>query len=269
MISAADPVDAADPTEATARPSFDVLGRPDVTDYALALFDLGCGRWNEACDRLAALRDSTLSVVALPDRIEAAVRAGRHDEARAALEAFEYWIGESETDWSLARLVSCRALLADCQDATLLFEEALRLDVGGRPFETARIRLLYGEHLRRLRRRAEARVHLRAALAMFEELRADPWVERARNELRASGETARKRVPSTLGDLTPQETQVAGFVVQGLSNKEVATRLFVSPRTIDAHLRNVFSKLEVTSRTQLTRLLLAGDAVDTALPLAA
>jgi DNA-binding NarL/FixJ family response regulator len=100
----------------------------------------------------------------------------------------------------------------------------------------------------------EAREHLRRALTTFETLGAVPWAERAAAELRASGETARKRGESTLAQLTPQELQVARLVGQGMSNKEVAAQLFLSPRTIDAHLRNVFAKLEVTSRTQLARL---------------
>jgi DNA-binding NarL/FixJ family response regulator len=137
------------------------------------------------------------------------------------------------------------------------FAESLALhpddeDVFGR----ARTRLAYGERLRRARRRVEAREQLRAALDTFERLGAAPWAERTRSELRASGETARKRDPSTLAQLTPQELQVARFVAQGLSNKEVAAQLFLSPRTIDAHLRNVFAKLGVTSRTQLARLAL-------------
>ena len=115
------------------------------------------------------------------------------------------------------------------------------------------MRMQYGEHLRRERRRTAARTQFRAALATFEAYRSEPLAERARAELRASGETARKRDPSTIDQLTPQELQIARFVAQGLSNKEVAAQLFLSPRTIDAHLRKVFTKLGVTSRTQLAR----------------
>ena len=123
-----------------------------------------------------------------------------------------------------------------------------------RPFDLGRIRLLYGQHLRRAGRRLDARTQLRSAVEAFEGLDAVVWAERARTELRASGETARKRDPSTLLQLTPQELQVARMVAEGMSNKDVAGQLFLSPRTIDAHLRNVFSKLGVTSRTQLARL---------------
>src|SRR5262249_28051443 len=155
------------------------------------------------------------------------------------------------------RLAVCRALLADGDDeATAYYEEALLGADVARPLDLARIQLLYGEHLRRVRRRTDARVHLRAALDGFERLRAEPWAERARVELRASGATARRRDPSTVSQLTPQELQVARFVSEGLSNKEVAAKLFLSPRTIDSHLRSVFAKLGITSRTQLARVAL-------------
>jgi DNA-binding NarL/FixJ family response regulator len=100
----------------------------------------------------------------------------------------------------------------------------------------------------------DARTHLRAALQTFDDLGAAPWAERARQELRASGETARKRDPSTAASLTPQEVQVARLVRQGLSNRDAAAQLFLSPRTIDFHLRNVFAKVGVTSRTGLIAL---------------
>jgi DNA-binding NarL/FixJ family response regulator len=125
-----------------------------------------------------------------------------------------------------------------------------------RPLDRARTRLLLGEHLRRRRQRVAAREQLRAALGELRALGAALWAERAEAELLASGETARKRDPGTLGELTPQELQVARFVGEGLSNKEVAAQLFLSPRTIDAHLRNVFAKLGITSRTQLARMAL-------------
>ena len=141
------------------------------------------------------------------------------------------------------RLAACRALLAEGDEASEHFEEALRLGSDARPLDLARIQLLYGEHLRRERRRTDARLQLRAALEGFERLQAEPWAERARIELRASGETARKRDPSTISQLTPQELQVARYVADGLSNKAIATQLFLSPRTIDSHLRRVFAKL--------------------------
>jgi DNA-binding NarL/FixJ family response regulator len=139
-----------------------------------------------------------------------------------------------------------------------------------RPFDLARIQLLYGEHLRRARRRIDSRTHLREAREAFEALGAEPWVERANAELLATGETARRRDPSTLDQLTPQERQVAGYVAQGLANKEVAAKLYLSPRTIDSHLRNVFVKLGITSRMQLARMAADEDAFgDASLSLAA
>jgi DNA-binding CsgD family transcriptional regulator len=235
--------------------------------WALALLDLGRGRWAEALERLEGVAelqpgegDALLVQISLPDRIEAALRAGRTDAALEALAVFETWASHSNVAWARPRLAGFRALLAGGDEATARFDEALEHAADARPFDLARIELLYGEHLRRERRRADARVRLRAALDGFERLRAEPWAERARAELRATGETARKRDPTTLSQLTPQELQVARFVADGLSNKEVAAQLFLSPRTVDSHLRNVFSKLGVTSRTQLARLPLGQDA---------
>jgi DNA-binding CsgD family transcriptional regulator len=230
---------------------------------ALALLDLGRGRWAQALERLEALAEvvprhgvSLVAMMTVPDRIEAAVRAGQKDHACTVLQDYEEWAEVSAPAWVQPRLASCRALLADGDDATEHFEEALSLADEARPFDFPRIQLLYGEHLRRERRRTDSRSQLRAALEGFERLRAEPWAERARTELRASGETARKRDPSTVDRLTPQELQIARFVAEGLSNKEVAAQLFLSPRTIDYHLRNVFAKLGIKSRTQLARLSL-------------
>jgi DNA-binding CsgD family transcriptional regulator len=227
----------------------------------LALLDLGRGRWAEALDgylTLAELRPGVREpywiIMTVPDRIEAAVRAGRPDDAHEALPLFEAWAARTGAAWAQPLLASSRALVAEGEEATAHFEEALRLGGDARPFDLPRIQLLYGEHLRRERRRSDARVQLRAALDAFERFEAEPWADRARAELRASGETARKRDPSTLSQLTPQELQVARLVAEGFSNKEVAAQLFLSPRTIDAHLRSVFAKLAITSRTQLARL---------------
>jgi DNA-binding CsgD family transcriptional regulator len=229
--------------------------------YVLAMLELGRGRWTEALEHFRVVADprpdvgdAFLAKGASPDAIEAAVRAGRLEEAREALSRFEEWAADSSYPWVQPRLSACRALLAEGDEATAHFEEALRLGGGGGPFDLARIQLLYGEHMRRERRRAKARAQLRAALEAFERIRAEPWAERARAELRATGETARKRDPSTVDQLTPQELQIARFVAEGLSNKEVAAQLFLSPRTIEHHLRHVFAKLGVKSRTQLARL---------------
>ena len=123
-----------------------------------------------------------------------------------------------------------------------------------RPFDAARTDLLRGEFLRRRRSRGQARTHLRAACEAFEGLGATPWAERARIELQATGETARKRDPSTLTELTPQELQIARLVGAGGTNREIAAELFLSPRTIDYHLHKIFTKLGISSRAELVRL---------------
>jgi ATP/maltotriose-dependent transcriptional regulator MalT len=233
--------------------------------WALALLDLGRGRWEEALARLEALAELRLGIATAfflqtaADRVEAAARAGKRESAREGLAIFEAWAANSGAQWGKPRVACCRALLTEGDEATEHFEIALGLGDDARPFDLARIQLLYGEHLRRERRRLDARTQLRAALEGFEQLGAEPWAERARAELRASGETARKRDPSTISQLTPQELQIAGFVAQGLSNKEIAAQLFLSPRTVESHLRKVFSKLSITSRTQLARLSLADE----------
>jgi DNA-binding NarL/FixJ family response regulator len=234
--------------------------------WALALLDLGFGRWDDALERLEAMADARpgqgdalLVLISLPDRIEAAVRAGRRDAALAVLPVFESWAAHADAPWAQPRLAGFRALLSEGEETARHFARALELAADARPFDLARIQLLHGEHLRRERRRTEARAQLRAALEGFERLRAEPWAQRARAELRATGETARKRDPSTVDQLTPQERQIARLVSEGLTNKEVAAQLFLSPRTIDSHLRSVFSKLGVTSRTQLAQLPVGAD----------
>jgi DNA-binding CsgD family transcriptional regulator len=243
-----------------------------MAKWALTLLDLGRGRWADALRRLEELADlrpgqgdALLVLISLPDRIEAAARAGRGDAALDALPVFEDWACHADAPWARSRLAGLRALVGEGDEAARNFEEALEHGADARPFDLARIQLSYGEYLRRERRRTDARVQLRAAVDGFERLRAAPWAERAAAELRATGEKARKRDPSTIDQLTPQELQIARLVAEGLTNKDVAAQLFLSPRTIDTHLRNVFSKLGLTSRTQLARLpLSAEEPVETA-----
>jgi DNA-binding NarL/FixJ family response regulator len=238
-----------------------------IAEWGLALLDLGGGRPDETITRIVVLRAAKPGVghplvvlASSPDLVEAYVRARRDEEARIVFAGFEGFAEAGGPTWALALAARCRALLSHNGDAQADFEEALQLhSAGNRRFDRARTELLFGEYLRRQRQRAESRGHLQAALGAFESLGATPWAERARSELRASGETARRRDPSTLSQLTPQELQVARFVADGLSNKEVAAQLFLSPRTIEAHLRSVFAKLEITSRTQLARLQLHAD----------
>jgi ATP/maltotriose-dependent transcriptional regulator MalT len=148
-----------------------------------------------------------------------------------------------------------RALLARCDAllGTRTADGAVAEEPALQPFQRARTRLLYGEWLRRERRRTDARVHLREALDLFGTLGADPWEECTPAELRATGETTRKRDASTLDDLTPHELQIAGLATEGLTNCEITAQLYLSPRTIEYHLRKVFSKLGIASRTDLVR----------------
>jgi DNA-binding CsgD family transcriptional regulator len=195
------------------------------------------------------------------DRLEAAVHSQHTDVARAWVEELEAFAVTTGHAWAGAMAEHGRALLAAPDAAEGHFERALQLHEKaaafglGWPFNRARTELAYGELLRRARRRVDARSHLRAALEVFGELRAQSWVDRATAELRASGETVRKRDDlSGAMALTPQERQVAQLVKKGMSNKDVAGRLFVSPRTVDFHLRNVFAKTGVTSRAELVGL---------------
>jgi DNA-binding CsgD family transcriptional regulator len=153
----------------------------------------------------------------------------------------------------------CRATLAeDGDEAEALFQEALALhDQDAPPYERARTQLAYGERLRRQRRKLEARAQLRAAHEVFEGLGTALWAERARTELNATGETARKRDASTIDDLTPQELRIAQLVAEGASNRDVAAQIFVSPKTVEYHLRKVFMKLGIASRIELARIPLA------------
>jgi DNA-binding CsgD family transcriptional regulator len=191
------------------------------------------------------------------DRLEAAVRGDRLDLARQWLDELAAFAEGTGIASAVAAVQHGHALL--CNDAAAedhyraalaAHEESLRLP------DRARTELAYGEWLRRARRRVDARAHLRTALTAFEALGATRWAERAAQELRASGETARRRDVSTGTELTAQERQVVALVRQGLSNRDAAAQLFVSPRTVDFHLRNVYSKLGVSSRAQLAALSL-------------
>jgi DNA-binding CsgD family transcriptional regulator len=228
----------------------------EAADWALVLLELGLGRAEEALRRCREISSTLVVFWAALDRIEAAVRAGERETARAWLDAFEPWAESCATAWGRVVVLHCRALLSeDESEAERLFLAALDAHAeAARPFEHARSELAYGEFLRRARRRVEAREHLRAAFEGFEGLGATMWAERARAELRASGQTARKRDASTRDELTAQELQIARFVAEGLTNREVAAQLFLSPRTIDFHLRNVYRKLGISSRTALARL---------------
>lgn len=190
------------------------------------------------------------------DRIETAVRADRRDLAEAWLDELHAFAVGTDMAWAWAATHHGRAVLGG-PETEENFHQALEWHArSSRVPARARTELALGEYLRRHRRRTDARIPLRAALETFETLGATFWAERARQELRASGETARRGADLVATELTAQESQVAGLVRQGLSNKDVAARLFISPRTVDFHLRNVYTKLGITSRTELAALAL-------------
>jgi DNA-binding CsgD family transcriptional regulator len=189
------------------------------------------------------------------DLFDAAVRGDRPDLARTWLAELEQFAAGTALPAATAVVEHGRALLTGDGDAESHFQRALAAHANSpRMPNLARTHLAFGEHLRRARRRVDAREHLRTALALFEDLGATPWAERAAQELRASGESARRRDVTTTTELTPQERQVASLVRQGLPNRDVAAQLFVSPRTVDFHLRNCYSKLGISSRAELTAL---------------
>lgn len=226
--------------------------------YATAVFYNGLGRYEAA---LASARsaceydDLGIFGFCLVELVEAGARSGAHKEAADALRRLEERTSAVGTDWALGVQAWSRALLTDGQAAESLYREAIeRLGSSRIAVHLARAHLAYGEWLRRKTRRIDAREHLRTAHDMFSRSGAQAFAERARRELRASGETARSRTDETRGELTPQEAQIARLAREGLSNPEIGAQLFISPRTVQYHLHKVFAKLEITSRNQLSRL---------------
>jgi DNA-binding CsgD family transcriptional regulator len=229
--------------------------------WALGLLELSLGRPEQALDRLTDRTRGPLAVphfmcLFLPDLLEAAARAGRTDEVDELVSWYEEWAGATEQPVAEANLHRCQALLGD-EAAEQHYVESLRLyEQAGpdhRPFDRARTQLLYGEWLRRARRRVDARAPLAAALDTFQRLGASPWAERAGTELRATGQTLRRQDAARML-LTPQEMQVVQLVAEGDSNREAAAKLFLSPRTVAYHLYKAYPKLGVTSRTELAGL---------------
>ncbi|MEU6392901.1 AAA family ATPase [Streptomyces sp. NPDC046939] len=229
-------------------------------EWALALADLGRGDGAATVQRLASAQEGPArrqihSVYAAPDWIEAAARTG--DPTRAPLARFASWAEASGQPWADAVLHRCRALTEDDWGrAHTLFTTAVRLHAdSGRPWEAARTRLLFGERLRRERHKTEARAHLRSAAETFERLGATPWAERARAELRATGDPGTPSGASVALDaLSPQELQIVRLAATGMTNKEIGARLFLSPKTVGYHLYRAFPKLGVASRAQLAGL---------------
>jgi ATP/maltotriose-dependent transcriptional regulator MalT len=193
---------------------------------------------------------------------------GQIQQAADALDRLAEATGVSQTDWGLGMYARCRALLRDGQDAEDSYREAVdRLSRTGFRTELARAYLLYGEWLRRQGRRADARAELRTAHGMFAAIGMEAFAERARQELAATGETVRKRTTTgTRDQLTPQEAPIAQLAREGLSNPEIAGQLFLSARTVEWHLRKVFTKLDISSRRQLRQALPDGATAGQVIP---
>ena len=231
-----------------------------LSDWANALLGNGLGHYDRA---LIAAEKATAHHGRVPspawslvELIEASARSGRPDAGFAALRSLTELTQASGTDWALGLEARSRALLSDGDEAERLYGEAVeRLQRTRIRTELARAQLVYGEWLRRERRRLDAREQLHAAHESFLDMGTDAFADRAARELRATGATARRRSVETAGDLTAQETQIARLAREGLSNPEIAGRLFLSPRTVEYHLRKVFAKLQIKSRTELDAAL--------------
>ncbi|MEV5856200.1 helix-turn-helix transcriptional regulator [Streptomyces anulatus] len=241
-----------------------------LATWARARADLASGRPGEAAARLAPLVGTgparghfAARMLAVPCWVEAAVLGGRlpeeSRELQAAVDEFASWAARTADPGAPAQLARCRALLAPADEADACYAEALaHHGRAGGDFERARTQLLYGQWLRRRRRTREARGPLRDALVAFQRCSARAWADRAAGELRAAGEPAgvrRDAADGPLAALTPQQLRIARCVAEGATNREVALRLSLSPRTVDHHLRNVFAALGIRSRTELARLL--------------
>ena len=242
------------------------LGRSVRTGAALGVLELGLGHASAAAtelERRAAESGSQLVGDAIAPRpivpalVEALVRAGRSPEAGPLVPPFEAVAVASGRPLPLGLARRMRGLVDGSTEQ--LESSVAMLAAAGNRYEQARSELLLGEARRRERQRGAARVALRSAIGGFESAGATTWAERARAELAATGETARRREPSAIGELTPQERNVARLVARGLSNRQIAEQLFLSPNTIETHLRHIFQKSDVTSRTQLALAFAAKD----------
>ena len=225
-------------------------------NWAAAVLYNGLGRYEDASSAAKQVADNTLdpwhSIWALPELIEAAARTGDYELARDAVERLATTTQPAGTDAGLGLEARSRALVSDGNTAEGLHREAIeRLGRCRVRTELARAHLVYGEWLRREGRRVDAREQLRTAHEMFDAIGMEAFAERARGELSATGEKVRKRSPDTREELTPQEDRIAQLARDGLTNPEIGTQLYISARTVEWHLRKVFTKLGITSRRQL------------------
>jgi DNA-binding CsgD family transcriptional regulator len=230
-------------------------------ERAAAILNNGIGDYQSAlaASRNAAERSADLgvSVWAVVELVEAAMRSGSTAVATQAANRLTEMTSASATDWALGIEARSRALVSNGEQAECLYRDAIeRLGRTRMRAELARAHLLYGEWLRRARRRTDARTQLRIAHEMLDAMGMQAFAERARRELQATGETARKRsVAHSSDQLTPQEAQIARLARDGLSNPEIGARLFISARTVQYHLRKVFAKLGINTRHQLHQVL--------------
>ncbi|MDA0182932.1 DUF2791 family P-loop domain-containing protein [Solirubrobacter phytolaccae] len=228
-----------------------------MVGYAQAVLLNGLGRYEEArvaAEQACAHGELALFTLVLVELVEAAVRTDRPEVAATALARLSERMQADQTDWALGVEARSRALVSTGPAADALYTEAIeRLGRGHVAQHLARAQLVYGEWLRRESRRIDAREQLRAAHDTFSRIGAEAFAERARRELVATGETLRGRAPATRDALTPQEAQIARMARDGLTNPEIGAQLFISPRTVEYHLRKVFLKLDVASRKELAR----------------
>jgi DNA-binding NarL/FixJ family response regulator len=240
------------------------LGRPSaVSSWAIACADLADDRPADAMDRLRLMAAGTgylhpaIRAMAAPHFIEAAARCGSTAAALTALSSFDRWARVTGSTPRLAQSHRCHALLAaTAADADEHFREAIRLHrASNTALELAKTELFYAHQLRRSRKPRAAREHLRDALKIFQQYEASVWARRTRAELRAAGDPVTHPGRRPVGDLTPQQQEIARLVGEGATNREIAATLVLSPRTVDHHLRNIFAKLGVRSRVELAALL--------------
>jgi DNA-binding CsgD family transcriptional regulator len=231
-----------------------------LTQIARGLNELTAGRFDRAYHELRRMFDPTdstyhsfWSMFALGELAEAALATGRQAEVRDLLKATEPWTA-AESTWLRVSFQYASYLMAADEEAEAFYQAGLNAELGTWPFYRARLNLAHGIWLRRHRRRADSRPVLRLALESFDALGAEPWAARVRQELRAAGETSQSG-PVSDDTLTAQELQVAQLAADGLSNREIGERLFLSPRTVGSHLYRIFPKLDITSRNQLPRAL--------------
>jgi DNA-binding CsgD family transcriptional regulator len=234
-------------------------------EWVNAILCNGLGRYAQALTSARRATDETpqlfISLWALPEQIEAAVRVGDAELARAALKPLAEATAASGTDWGLGIHARSRAMVSEGDEAERLYREAIeRLGRTRLRPELARGHLLYGEWLRREKRRVEAREQLRMAHELLDAIGMEAFAERAGKELQATGENVRRRAADARDDLTAQERQIARLAAGGLSNPEIGARLFLSPRTVEWHLHNVFAKLEIRSRHELPGSLVESDS---------